>query len=635
MADVLIVCVREDEPLAKAFADMFERAGLHVGGAPGAPEDMRNCGAALVVWSQASIRSRAFLDAAQRAVNAGKAVVACLIAPPPPASINHAPAFDLSQWTGDPDDPVLDPLFFSVDRMVAAARAAAGVAAPAGASARGAEQHPASYFQPSAGPSSAPQAPPYARARPTAGPAQPVRPPPAPRNPSAYDAAPRMQPPPRRPEPPARARDPRDAHDPVASEAQNWAAIRHSRNAEDFLRHLADYGQDGAFAELAQMKLAELEAEARRRKTSPAAAARQDGLRSNSVRLDPTRPAPGGPRGAPQRPDPRHADMRHDARAPAPREPVRPPPAAFEPIRTDAPRARSAPPQRRPEPPAPTWRDDRGDYRRPPARSAGGGGGIIRLLIIVLLLGGGAVGAGYYASSAGLFPAAETASSDDQWDMPPRSTAESDEPGGIQLDDGAEPASSTVAEVPPARSPQREPPPARGGPIDEPEPEPTRPPERTPPASQPQMVTTTTGGDPAPALPPPQDIVPAPGSQPTPDIELAAVDTPTAPPPAPRVQLRPPQVVWLQRPSAARINELFPSRALRDGRGGRVELDCLVDAGGVPRCAVSRETPSGFGFGSAAVRAAAQFRAAPTLDDGSPSAGAQTPLTIVFRAPGQ
>ena len=34
MADVLIVCVREDEPQAKALADMFEAAGFSIGGAP-------------------------------------------------------------------------------------------------------------------------------------------------------------------------------------------------------------------------------------------------------------------------------------------------------------------------------------------------------------------------------------------------------------------------------------------------------------------------------------------------------------------------------------------------------------------------------------------------------------------------
>ncbi|MEQ1492329.1 MAG: hypothetical protein ABL932_17435 [Terricaulis sp.] len=84
MADVLIVCVREDEPQAKALADMFEAAGFSIGGAPNSDGALRSSGAGVVVWSQASIRSRPFLD------------------------------------------PSLDPLFFAVDRMVNAARAGVG-----------------------------------------------------------------------------------------------------------------------------------------------------------------------------------------------------------------------------------------------------------------------------------------------------------------------------------------------------------------------------------------------------------------------------------------------------------------------------------------------------------------------------
>src|SRR5689334_25160057 len=65
MADVLIVCVREDEPQAKALAEMFEAAGFSIGGAPSSDAALRSSGAGVVVWSQASIRSRPFLDAAR------------------------------------------------------------------------------------------------------------------------------------------------------------------------------------------------------------------------------------------------------------------------------------------------------------------------------------------------------------------------------------------------------------------------------------------------------------------------------------------------------------------------------------------------------------------------------------------
>ncbi|MDX2236943.1 MAG: hypothetical protein NW203_05210, partial [Hyphomonadaceae bacterium] len=243
MADVLIVCVREDEHQAKAFADMFERAGLNVGGAPSADADLRRSGAAVVIWSQASIRSRAFLDAAQRAVNAGKAVIACMIDPPPPASINNSPCFDLRDWSGDAEDPALDPLFFAVDRMVTQAR---GAGAPAAAPDHGLAAA-AAAATPRAQATVAAAPPPYAR---TARNAPQPAPAPAP----SFDPSPR-QPAPMRAAPVA------PAADVVTAEAQNWKQIRHSRNPEDFLQHLARFGPDGAFSEVAQLRLNELEAQ--------------------------------------------------------------------------------------------------------------------------------------------------------------------------------------------------------------------------------------------------------------------------------------------------------------------------------------------------------------------------------------
>jgi hypothetical protein len=191
MADVLIVCVREDEPRAKALAEMFEAAGFSIGGAPSSDGALRSSGAGLVVWSQASIRSRPFLDAAQRVINAEKAVVASLIEPPPPSSIGDSPVFDLSRWDGDPNDPSLDPLFFAVDRMVNSARA--GVGATTQAEPRGYEPPPPSY-----------EPPPRA-----------TRPPPAPQANFARSASP---------------------GDPLGSEAEHWRAIRDSRNPSDFIR---------------------------------------------------------------------------------------------------------------------------------------------------------------------------------------------------------------------------------------------------------------------------------------------------------------------------------------------------------------------------------------------------------------
>jgi protein TonB len=214
MADVLIVCVREDEPQAKALADMFESAGFSIGGAPNSDAALRSSGAGVVVWSQASIRSRAFLDAAQRVINANKAVVASLIEPPPPSSIGDATAFDLSRWNGDPDDPSLDPLFFAVDRMVNSARAAVGAAVET--------------------------PPPTTRAADYA---------PPPRRP---------EPPPRRAPPPAPA--PSDRAEDALDEAAFWRSIRNSRDPAVFLDYLARYGPDGEFSDVAELRLKQLTA---------------------------------------------------------------------------------------------------------------------------------------------------------------------------------------------------------------------------------------------------------------------------------------------------------------------------------------------------------------------------------------
>src|SRR5690606_39207365 len=183
MADVLIVCVREDEPQAKALADMFEAAGFSIGGAPSSDGALRSSGAGVIVWSQASIRSRPFLDAAQRVINADKAIVASLIEPPPPSSIGSSPAFDLSRWNGDPNDPSLDPLFFAVDRMVNPARASGGAGAPA------------------------PQSP-------------------------AFEEPPRLAPAPRPAPQPARPAAPAD---PLDSETEHWRSIRDSRDPSVFM----------------------------------------------------------------------------------------------------------------------------------------------------------------------------------------------------------------------------------------------------------------------------------------------------------------------------------------------------------------------------------------------------------------
>lgn len=60
--------------------------------------------------------------------------------------------------------------------------------------------------------------------------------------------------------------------------------------------------------------------------------------------------------------------------------------------------------------------------------------------------------------------------------------------------------------------------------------------------------------------------------------------------------------VWEQTPSTTDSERAFPVRARRFNVSGRVVLDCRVDGQGqIVECAVFDETPSGMGFGAAAL----------------------------------
>ena len=565
MADVLIVCVREDEPQAKALADMFEAAGFSIGGAPNSDGALRSSGAGVVVWSQASIRSRPFLDAAQRVINANKAVVASLIDPPPPSSIGESPAFDLSRWDGDPNDPALDPLFFAVDRMVNAARAGVGAA----------QRETRDY-----------EAPPRA-SRQTALRAEPP--------PRRQEAPQYRSPPP--PEAAPSYRVPPQA-DPLGSEAEHWRAIRDSRNPADFMDYLARYGPDGAFSEVAELRLNQLTA-------SGAAPA-------------PSRPA------------------------------VRPPPPA---PRTEAPAMRRAepPPQRRPEALPPTQRrlDPPPQTRRPPPLDRDysrdlrdppkGQGGPLRAFVLIALLGGAAlIGGIYFGGGMGGSPPAAT-------EQPETQPAQSESSaGGDDFSALEEAPSVPLSEAvtnradrqTTARTPEREP---QRTTREEPQRAVEREPPRREPAASTAANSAATPTGPAPLFSPQtqgnQGAVPL-NPQTAPPIQTANVEPSilgSATPPQTRAA--PGNVVWTQRPSARRISELYPRSALNDGVGGRVVLDCRVLGDLSASCSIASETPSGAGFGRAAMSAASSYRARATLSDGSSAIGSSTRIAVNFQAP--
>jgi hypothetical protein len=547
MADVLIVCVREDEPRAKALAEMFEAAGFSIGGAPGSDGALRSSGAGLVVWSQASIRSRPFLDAAQRVINAEKAVVASLIEPPPPSSIGDSPVFDLSRWDGDPNDPSLDPLFFAVDRMVNSARA--GVGATTQAEPRGYEP-PAPSYEP----------PPRA-----------ARPPAEPKANFARGASP---------------------GDPLGSEAEHWRAIRDSRNPSDFMDYLARYGAEGAFAEVAELRLKQLT-------QSSGSEARSSAPSQRPLTPPASRPT------LPSRP-------------------------------LESTRRLDAPPMRRAEP-APLRRPptdrgfDRNDLREPRAE---GNGSPMRAFILIALLGGAALAGGlYFGGGIPNFASAPereqvadvgaTTPFDEPSDM-------LDEPVGVPLEDSTAPAPAPDRRAEARREEARREEARREEARREPAP--TRPTEAPPAPTTSWAANNGTGG--------PTSLSPgssAPATNATPPVPVPLNPSVTAASaPTNRGSTRPAgNVVWSQRPSARRVADLYPDRASREGVGGRVELDCSVRSNQTLACSVSNESPSGLGFGRAALSAAGSYRAQPWLSDGTDSTGARTRVVFQFNAPEQ
>jgi hypothetical protein len=73
-----------------------------------------------------------------------------------------------------------------------------------------------------------------------------------------------------------------------------------------------------------------------------------------------------------------------------------------------------------------------------------------------------------------------------------------------------------------------------------------------------------------------------------------------------------PVAAWSRTPSAADVAAAFPPRAKAAGVGGQVLLSCTLNRALQPRdCAVTREQPGGYGFGTAARRLAEGLAAAP------------------------
>jgi protein TonB len=109
----------------------------------------------------------------------------------------------------------------------------------------------------------------------------------------------------------------------------------------------------------------------------------------------------------------------------------------------------------------------------------------------------------------------------------------------------------------------------------------------------------------------------------------ATVETPPAPP---RVILNP---RWAALPDARDLERAYPPRALENGIEGSATLVCLVTTQGtLTACDVATETPTGQGFGKAALKLAPDFRMVPKTEDGVPVEGGVVRVPIRFTLEG-
>lgn len=358
--------------------------------------------------------------------------------------------------------------------------------------------------------------------------------------------------------------------DPLAEEAAYWRRIQNSTDPNEFYAYLDRYGRGGTFAELAETRLRQLT-----------------------------------PR--PQRPPPTGAGMPGPIPQPLP---MQAPPIGRGGFTMSPPAGGRAPPPLRADPPPLRPRDPE------PEAPRGMGGGLRGLIFLVFLaiIGGG----GYYIYSQlqGPPPAASADASDEPWSPPEGTPADPEPPGGEGV--------SVAAAAP------RTPPPRATAPIER------RAPAETEPPPPPPVFRTLA---PAPTQPPPAATTADPGVDLARDVGPVAAPPPPAPvaAPAPATVAAAPaepatvRPVWTRRPSGRDLQAAYPAAAARQGVEGRVVLDCLIGNDLAIRCRARSETPAGYGFATAALRVAQQFRAAPALADGRPAAGERATVALVFK----
>src|SRR5579859_4947929 len=89
--------------------------------------------------------------------------------------------------------------------------------------------------------------------------------------------------------------------------------------------------------------------------------------------------------------------------------------------------------------------------------------------------------------------------------------------------------------------------------------------------------------------------------------------------------------VWASAPSRDDWAKAYPSHAAQAGISGAVKVRCAATAqGSLANCAVVEETPTGEGFGAAALSLTSAMELKPTGADGRPIAGQSVVVPVKF-----
>ncbi len=91
---------------------------------------------------------------------------------------------------------------------------------------------------------------------------------------------------------------------------------------------------------------------------------------------------------------------------------------------------------------------------------------------------------------------------------------------------------------------------------------------------------------------------------------------------------------WVRKPSSDDILAVWPTGALKQGISGEAIINCAVtNQGAVSDCVVTEETPTGLGFGAAAIALTPQFRMKPATWKGVPVVS-MVSVPVRFHGPG-